>query len=129
VAADHHAKAAYAASSAASSENLHETTTATDEPMPHGDGREKEMRTVMWNYGMGWGGWLLMSLAMVAFWAIVVFGVVALFRGFGTPGPGADRRRGEDAQRVLDERFARGEIDQQEYLARTDVMRSAAAKR
>ena len=25
--------------------------------------------------GMGWGGWLLMTLAMVAFWALVVFAV------------------------------------------------------
>ena len=86
------------------------------------------MRTVMWNYGMSWGGWLLMSLAMVAFWAIVVVGVLALFRGFGSTGAGSDRRWGGDAQRVLDERFARGEIDQQEYLAREEVMRSVAKR-
>ena len=42
--------------------------------------------------GAGWGGWILMTLAMVAFWALVVFAVLALFRtqrsGESTP----DRR-------------------------------------
>ena len=42
---------------------------------------------MMWGNGMGWGGWLLMTLTTVAFWAVVVFGIVALFRGSGGPGP------------------------------------------
>jgi len=33
----------------------------------------------------GWGWWLLMSLGMVAFWALVVYGVVVLARGFRRP--------------------------------------------
>ena len=35
-----------------------------------------------WNgvgYGMGWGGWVLMAVVMVAFWGLVVAGVLALF--------------------------------------------------
>ena len=68
--------------------------------------------------GMGWGGWLLMTLAMVAFWALVVFAVVALFR---SDAPGAVRRTPEQ---FLDERFARGEIDAAEYEARRDVLHS-----
>ena len=63
--------------------------------------------------GMGWGGWLLMTLAMVAFWALVIFAVVALFR---SDAPGAVRRTPEQ---FLDERFARGEIDAAEYEALT----------
>lgn len=31
--------------------------------------------------GLGWVGWVLMTLAMLAFWALVGFAVVALFRG------------------------------------------------
>ena len=31
--------------------------------------------------GMGWGGWILMTLAMVAFWALVIVAVIAIFRG------------------------------------------------
>jgi putative membrane protein len=76
---------------------------------------------MMWGYGTGWGGWLLMALVMVAFWALVVFGIVALFRGPVRPGP---RRAdgGRDAQRILDERFARGEIDAEEYRSRQSLL-------
>ena len=76
---------------------------------------------MMWGNGMGWGGWLLMSLTTVAFWAVVVFGIVALFRDSGGPGP-RDGRRDGDARRILDERFARGEIDAEEYRSRQSIL-------
>lgn len=78
---------------------------------------------MMWGYGngMGWGGWLLMSLIMVAFWALVIFGIVALFRGTRDPGT-RDRRMERGPQQILDERFARGEIDAEEYRARRSVL-------
>ena len=73
--------------------------------------------------GAGAGGWILMTFAMVAFWALVVFAVVALFRdtqrsGESTPDP-------RDPKQILDERFARGEIDEDEYHARSSVLRSS----
>lgn len=43
-----------------------------------------------WYGGTGWGGWLLMTLVMLAFWALLVFAVVAIFRGVG--------RRAESAE-------------------------------
>ena len=61
---------------------------------------------MMWNNGMGWGGWLLMSVTTVAFWALVVFGIVALFRGTRDSGPQSPRRDEDSAQHILDERFA-----------------------
>lgn len=74
--------------------------------------------------GTGWGGWILMTLAIVAFWALVVVAVVALFRGTQRSGePTVDRR---DPMQVLDERFARGEIDEDEYHARSSVLRASA---
>lgn len=77
-----------------------------------------------YNDGMGWGGWILMTLVMVAFWALVVVAVVALFRGTQrSGGPTVDRR---DPMQVLDERFARGEIDEDEYHARSSVLRASA---
>ena len=79
---------------------------------------------MMWSNGMGWGGWLFMVLATVSFWALVAFAVVALFGA-----PAATRRpiraAGTRTQAVLDQRFARGEIDADEYRARKDVLRSA----
>lgn len=81
---------------------------------------------MMWTNGMGWGGWLLMTLTTVGFWALVVFGVVALFRG--TRGPTEPPWRGDpdrEAQRILDERFARGEIGSDEYRARLTTLQTA----
>ena len=76
-----------------------------------------------WNDGMGWGGWILMGLAMVAFWSLVVIGLIALFRGY--PENRANQSDGDRSPRqILDERFARGEIDRDEYEARQDALRA-----
>jgi putative membrane protein len=81
-------------------------------------GEYEELRTMMdWYHdGMGWGSWVVMTLAMVAFWALVVLAVVAIFRGADTA---AERRSPEQ---ILDERLARGEIEPTEYQARRDRM-------
>ena len=70
----------------------------------------------------GWGSWLVMMLVMVAFWGLVIFAIVALFRGGSAK---SDRTPDRDPLRVLDERFARGEIDEDEYRARAEVLRGA----
>ena len=80
---------------------------------------------MMWSNGMGWGGWLLMSVTTVAFWALVVFGVVALFRGTRDSGSQSQHHHEESAQHILDERFARGEIDAEEYHRRQQVLHSS----
>lgn len=71
--------------------------------------------------GMGWGGWVLMSLMMVAFWALVILAVVAIFRGSADAGARPAPHR--DPVQILDERFARGEIDEADYHARKDALR------
>jgi putative membrane protein len=83
----------------------------------------KELRTMMgWYYGgMGWGGWVAMALAMVAFWGLVVLAVVAIFRGTRDTWP-MNRASHRDAMEILDERYARGEIDHEEYQARKAVL-------
>ena len=70
----------------------------------------------------GWGGWLVTSLMMVAFWALVIVAVVAIFRGAGR-GDDRDGAVHRDAIDILDERFARGEIDEAEYHARKGALR------
>lgn len=84
-----------------------------------------------WYYGgMGWGGWIVMVLAMVVFWGLVIFAVVAIFRG-SRGSDSVDHTPSRDPQQILDERFARGEIDADEYHARQSVLRDAreSAKR
>lgn len=84
----------------------------------------KEAESVMGWYqdGMGGGGWTVMVLAMVALWVLVVFGVVAVFRGTGNTGAVAAPRQREPVE-ILEERFARGQIDADEYHVRLDVLR------
>ena len=74
--------------------------------------------------GMGWGGWIAMVLAMLVFWGLVIFAVVAIFRGTRKHEP-VDPAAHRDPSEILDERFARGEIDADEYHARRSVLRDA----
>ena len=78
-----------------------------------------------YNDGVGWGGWIMMSLAMVAFWGLVIFAVVAIFRGTSRAPERGDRVTRPDPMQILDERFARGEIDEDDYHARQEVLRTA----
>ena len=63
---------------------------------------------MMWGYGFGWFGWLF----MMGWWVLRVVGIVWLVRSF------ADRNEppvNNNARRILDERFASGELSAEEY--------------
>ena len=66
-----------------------------------------------WDQGWGAGNWLLMGFGMVVFWALLVAVIVWLVRSCGTR-PSAV----SSAREILDERYARGEITDEEYRAR-----------
>jgi putative membrane protein len=75
--------------------------------------------------GWGWGAWLLMGLMMLVFWGIVAALVIYVVRSVShrpeaSTGGGASA---DQAMCILDERFARGEIDVDEYSQRRDVLR------
>ena len=75
---------------------------------------------------MGWGGWVLMTLVMIPFWGLVIAGIWALFRSGAADrhaGPPSSDR-GTRAREILDERFARGDIDADEYRTRRDELRA-----
>jgi putative membrane protein len=78
-----------------------------------------------WNDGIGVAGWIAMTLMMVAFWGLVIFAIIAIFRGFGGGGQTPVPRHDRDPLEILDERFARGEIDADEYRARQDALRAS----
>lgn len=80
-----------------------------------------------WNGGWGWGAWLAMGFMMLVVWGSIVAVVVLLVRGTGgiSRAPAAPPgEAGDQALRILDERFARGEIDADEYRSRRDLLRS-----
>lgn len=76
-----------------------------------------------WEYGMGWGwGWF----GMILFWLVpillVAVGLKYFFGGGSRPNPGArDERQG--ALELLEERYARGEIDREEFLKKRDDLK------
>lgn len=77
---------------------------------------------MMWNWG-GSGGWGMGfgRVFMILFWGLVILGIVALVRwlvqqsqpgrelGEGAPAPG------KTPLEIVRERYARGEIDREEY--------------
>ena len=73
----------------------------------------------------GWG-WFAMTLGMVVFWALVITGVVLLVRSVGGAGRSGDNPAAPSPEAILAERFARGEIDQDEYQRRLSTLRDDA---
>jgi putative membrane protein len=72
-----------------------------------------------WHDGAGGWGWLAMALAMLLVWATVAALLVAAARSWWP-------RPRTSARDVLDERFARGEIDADEYQARRRALQDGA---
>lgn len=94
--------------------------------MVEGHDKLKELFTMMdwYGNGMGTGGWVFMVAAMTIFWGLVILAGVMIFRGGGSRSFSGNRDRG--ASELLDERFARGEVDSEEYEARRAVLRGSA---
>ncbi len=76
-----------------------------------------------WGMGWGWGGMFLGPLFMIAWLALLVAVIVLLVRwlGGGSFGVGSPARTPRE---ILDARFAKGEIDQEEYEKRRKVLGS-----
>lgn len=77
----------------------------------------------MWDGG--WHGWLFGPLMMILLVALVVIGVVIVARWLGhdagsRPAGGA---AGKSPLDILEERFARGEIDKEEFEERRRVLK------
>lgn len=75
---------------------------------------------------MGWGGWVVVTMVMVVFFALVIAAVVAVVRYLGNGDQGARPRGGPSARApedVLADRFARGEVDDEEYRRRIALLR------
>ena len=73
---------------------------------------------MMWMMGGGgnpmMGGFGLLGwIPMLIFWALLILGVVALFRYLGGSGRSGDK--GRSPLDILKERYAKGEIDKKEF--------------
>ena len=70
----------------------------------------------------GWGGWVVMTVAMVVLFAVVIAAVVVAVRSVGG-GTRPVAPLGRTPQDVLADRFARGEVDDEEYHRRMALLR------
>ncbi|KAF0958734.1 SHOCT domain-containing protein [Rhodococcus sp. T7] len=84
----------------------------------------------MYDYEPGWGwgwGYVLMFVGMALFWGLLALGVGVLVhyvgRNASTP-PGHTPSALHGAEKLLAERFARGEIDDTEYRERLTTLRT-----
>ena len=87
--------------------------------------------------GWGWGGWLMLTIMLVLLVTAIVVTVVLLLRTDSSAragGHGSAGGTGRDAgwsghasptpRQLLDERYARGELDDEEYMRRRELLRS-----
>jgi putative membrane protein len=73
---------------------------------------------MMWWTPTGWGWGIAMMLGMLVFWAIVGWAIVDVVRGLSQP-----KEEGRRPEAILAERFAAGEIDEEEYRGRLEALR------
>ena len=68
----------------------------------------------------GWG-WFGMTIGMIAFWALLIALAVLVYRAFSGDYSAGGQSTGlmaSDPRQILAERYARGEIDDDEYQRR-----------
>jgi putative membrane protein len=71
--------------------------------------------------GWGWGWWVLMTFAMIAFWAVLIYGLLWLVRS----GRSGDERRSaapEPPKEIVKRRLAQGEISLDEYESLVEAL-------
>nr|WP_086726411.1 SHOCT domain-containing protein [Streptomyces carpinensis] len=77
---------------------------------------------------LGWG-WFAMGLGTLVFWALLIAVGALLYRTLHR-GSGQWQAHGDTGrpfpEQLLAERFARGEIDEDEYRRRLDILRQAS---
>jgi putative membrane protein len=80
------------------------------------------MAAVMFHSGWGAGSWLVMGFMMLLFWTLVIGGIIWVVRGANHPHQSPQQLVPNSARQILDERFARGEIGEDEYRQRRSLL-------
>lgn len=81
------------------------------------------MHWMFGNYGMGCGPG--MAWFMFFFWFLVILGIIMLLRALLGHGPKREGLEppGESAEEILNKRYARGEISEEEYRKMKELLR------
>jgi putative membrane protein len=79
---------------------------------------------MMCNGGGGWGlWWVVPTIATVLIWALVITAIVLLARYLVSVWSANRTARSTQAEDLIAQRYARGEIDDDEYRRRTTLLR------
>ncbi|MFI2205564.1 SHOCT domain-containing protein [Streptomyces sp. NPDC020192] len=85
-----------------------------------------------YGHGMNGWGWFVMLLGTVLFWVLIIAVGILLFRALARPArPGAEYHTWQRTppvsgpEQILAERYARGEIDEEEYRRRLATLRES----
>jgi len=71
------------------------------------------------DFGMGFGGG---GIFMILFWGLIIIGVVYLVKMIQGGGP-TEEKMSESAQEVLEKRFAKGEMNKEEFEDAMEVLK------
>ena len=82
-----------------------------------------------WGTGMGGWGMLLMTVSNLLFLGLLIAGAIALIRYTSRSARQDTAAEPAPAQRVLADRFARGEIDEDEYERRLQALSTTPGPR
>ncbi|GAA3164297.1 hypothetical protein GCM10010531_15620 [Blastococcus jejuensis] len=79
--------------------------------------------TFWFDHNLSTWGWVGMTIGMVAFWGLLIGGVVWTVRSLNTRDQRTDTSGPPGPEQLLAQRFALGEIDETEYHDRLTVLR------
>jgi len=82
---------------------------------------------MMWYWsgsGVHWWEWFIGFLITVGFWALVIFLFLGLIRSFASKNHEHASLDHDDPERALARRFANGEINEEEFHRRLEVLGS-----
>jgi putative membrane protein len=84
----------------------------------------------MMYYGPGMGGWgiAFMIVGNVIFWGLLTVAAVAVIRYTGLGQRGSSTTSEVSPQQLLAQRFARGEINEEEYARRLHVLSGTSSE-
>lgn len=72
------------------------------------------------DYGWGWGWGMIFGMAL--FWILIIAGVISLVYWWSRQNGTDKDKQSSSAFKILEERYAKGEIDKQEFEEKRDVL-------
>ncbi|MFH8475446.1 SHOCT domain-containing protein [Streptomyces sp. NPDC018000] len=85
-----------------------------------------------YDHGMSGWSWFAMAVGTVLFWALIITVGVLLYRALARPAPPSSEHPAwhktpppGGPEQILAERYARGEIDEEEYQRRLATLRGS----